>query len=810
MHSHNAGEPLSALRRRVAAIEAQGAGRGAAGAFSGEAETGSPQKMRPRKDNESEFRFRWNGIRSRALALGVSGLDRALGGGLALGALHEIMPATPFDFGAAASFALALLARALADNGREVLWIAPEAAEFETGHLYGPGLELLGLPMARLIGLAAPHERDAAWAMEEALRCRALAAVVGEFARESSLDLIMLRRLSLAAGEGAGSGSSCAIAPARCRARRSRAATSRRPPAHATPSAGWGGRPSFFLSSETAAGPPAAGSCRGIIMSTSSSPRRYLSIWLRRLPTDRLERQSAPAPDERERPPLVVAHMVKSALRISAMNDAAARLGLTIGTALADARARHPALQVAPSDPGADQRLIEAVADWCDRYTPLVGIDAPAGVMLDVTGCAHLFGGEAALCRDIVARLSAQGLRARVAIADTPGCAWGVARHGVRADMLIQGEPKGRSLTSKLAGDNSPSPLPRGERSRAQRAGEGGRTSTDGFEPPHPTPLASTSPRQGEVKEATSAGSMYSGLAPSGGLRKGALRNDQNWGEHIFIIPPGAMREALAPLPLAALRLPPETVAALADVGLHRIADVLDLPRAVLAARFEASFLCRLDQVLGRANEPIAPRRPAPSFMAEQHFAEPIARERDVLGTIARLGIRLGYAMEARGEGARLLEVALFRTDGKVCRIAVGTGAPLREASRISRLFADRLAAIGEARDPGFGYDLVRLSAPVTERCAPVQTDLAAADAPTEQAAEIGYLIDRLGARFGLRRVTRLRPQDTHIPEFAVAVRAGACGAIYAPFLEGKPAAARHFTLSPRGRGWRGPQVRAG
>ena len=182
-------------------------------------------------------------------------------------------------------------------------------------------------------------------------------------------------------------------------------------------------------------------------MSTSSSPRRYLSIWLRRLPTDRLERQSAPAPDERERPPLVVAHMVKSALRISAMNDAAARLGLTIGTALADARARHPALQVAPSDPGADQRLIEAVADWCDRYTPLVGIDAPAGVMLDVTGCAHLFGGEAALCRDIVARLSAQGLRARVAIADTPGCAWGVARHGVQTKQEPQFLPSPLALS---------------------------------------------------------------------------------------------------------------------------------------------------------------------------------------------------------------------------------------------------------------------------------------------------------------------------------------------------------------------------
>lgn len=163
---------LHALRHRVAVIEAQGAGR--------------PTE--------------------RALALGVATLDRALGGGLALGALHEIAPAAPLDFGAAASFALALLARASATDGRAVLWIEPEAAEFEAGHLHGPGLELLGLPMARLIGLSAPHERDGAWAMEEALRCRAVAGVVGEFARKSSLDLTMLRRLSLAAGEGGGLG----------------------------------------------------------------------------------------------------------------------------------------------------------------------------------------------------------------------------------------------------------------------------------------------------------------------------------------------------------------------------------------------------------------------------------------------------------------------------------------------------------------------------------------------------------------------------------------------------------------------------
>jgi protein ImuB len=121
--------------------------------------------------------------------------------------------------------------------------------------------------------------------------------------------------------------------------------------------------------------------------------------------------------------------------------------------------------------------------------------------------------------------------------------------------------------------------------------------------------------------------------------------------------------------------------------------------------------------------------------------------------------------LERRGEGARRLEVALFRTDGQVYRVAVGTGAPLRDPKRIRALFAERLAAIGDACDPGFGFDVVRLATLATERCDPLQTGLATPD----HAAELAHLIDRLGARFGLRRVTRLVPQDTHIPEFAVA-----------------------------------------
>jgi protein ImuB len=174
--------------------------------------------------------------------------------------------------------------------------------------------------------------------------------------------------------------------------------------------------------------------------------------------------------------------------------------------------------------------------------------------------------------------------------------------------------------------------------------------------------------------------------------------------------------------------------------------------------------------------------------------------------------------MERRQEGARLLAVTLFRADNKVYRIEAGTGAPVRDAGRIVRLFADRLAMVGEACDPGFGYDMVRLAALIAEPSMPEQTcfglepprlhggretevaaparstqnlvqeglaqdglareglpglaEPAAGYARSRYAAsddvEFSHLLDRLGARFGLHRVIRLLPQDTHIPEFAV------------------------------------------
>src|SRR5262249_43014701 len=159
------------------------------------------------------------------------------------------------------------------------------------------------------------------------------------------------------------------------------------------------------------------------------------------------------------------------------------------------------------------------------------------------------------------------------------------------------------------------------------------------------------------------------------------------------------------------LRLAPEIIDALTQVGLKHIGDVLERPRAPLAARFGIELIRRIDQALGREDEPITPRLPVPAVLTERRFPDPIALETDVLGTIEQLARDLDQMLERRGEGARLLQVALFRADGKVHRIELGTSAPVRDAVRVRRLFADRLAVLGDACDPGFGFDMLRLSA---------------------------------------------------------------------------------------------------
>jgi protein ImuA len=131
-----------------------------------------------------------------ALPLGIASIDAALGGGLARGALHEIAAPSEAHLAAATGFVLGLAARGQA----RVLWIAEDMALSESGAPYGPGLDAFGLAPERLLTVAVAHRRDLLWAMEEALRCRAIGVVIGEV-RDSAVITVALRRLSLAAAE---------------------------------------------------------------------------------------------------------------------------------------------------------------------------------------------------------------------------------------------------------------------------------------------------------------------------------------------------------------------------------------------------------------------------------------------------------------------------------------------------------------------------------------------------------------------------------------------------------------------------------
>jgi protein ImuB len=155
-------------------------------------------------------------------------------------------------------------------------------------------------------------------------------------------------------------------------------------------------------------------------------------------PTDRWQRRQA----ERVSRPLALTQHGQGGVRLTAVDAAASSLGLSAGMSLADARALAPELAAVPAEPEADATTLAGLAEWCKRYSPWSATDGVDGLCLDITGCAHLFGGEAALLADALRRLACLGFTAWGAVADAPAAAWGWARYrpaGVPA-VLPQGE----------------------------------------------------------------------------------------------------------------------------------------------------------------------------------------------------------------------------------------------------------------------------------------------------------------------------------------------------------------------------------
>jgi protein ImuB len=403
--------------------------------------------------------------------------------------------------------------------------------------------------------------------------------------------------------------------------------------------------------------------------------KRVISVWLPAWPITRLARAHRGAVPRDQPFALVVsgAH----GLTISAVNAAAAREGVVVGTALADARAALPSLISRPAELEADRIALLRLARWAGRYGPNRHVDGADGLWIDITGVAHLFGGEENLLDDLTRRLASFGVPSfgvsvQAGLADTPGAAHALARFGC---------PQGAA-----------------------------------------------------------------------------------WA----IAPEALTREAIAPLPVEALRLDAPRVLLLKRLGLRRIGQLYDIPRDSLARRFRSkeaasAVLTRLDQALGLLSEPRRPMQTPPVLSVMRAFSDPLISSGPLETAAGELCAELAAALSAKGLGAKAVRLALYRADGTCAEADAAMSMPSRDGPHIMGLLKEKLAVL----DAGFGVDLLRLDAVRVER-QPMHQETLAANANGARAGA-GPLIDKLSNRFGLAAVSVLRPQASHIPERAEA-----------------------------------------
>ncbi len=444
--------------------------------------------------------------------------------------------------------------------------------------------------------------------------------------------------------------------------------------------------------------------------------RRILSLWFPRLAAERvlrLRRDVIPVP-------LVIVGDVGGAQVLTSVSAAAQAVGLREGQGLRDATAICPNLLSVTADPLNEARFLGVMRRWAGRFSPWVAEEAPAGLLIDLSGTAHLFGGETGVLEQVAADCADLGLTVRAGLADTPGAAWGLARY---AQVGVVPLRSGDAIDQEA----------RATRSRAakRRGWERGGT------PPQPV--------AGRAAELAA------------------------------ISPPGRAREALTDLPLAALRLDAETVDRLMRLGLRQVGDIMVLPRAALARRFGMHTLRRLDQAMGMEPEPLSPVRPPMHFAVRLTFPDPIGLRGDVEAGLDRLLDPLCAQLRAKGRGARRVALQAFRADGGVSAVDIGLARAADSPDRIRPLLHLKLDQI----DAGFGIDCLRLEALATEAMTTVQHRgqievtagmVSGGGIPKggDRAHALDDLIGRLGARLSEEAVLRLHPSESHVPAKSV------------------------------------------
>ncbi|WP_133675087.1 Y-family DNA polymerase [Aquamicrobium defluvii] len=228
------------------------------------------------------------------------------------------------------------------------------------------------------------------------------------------------------------------------------------------------------------------------------------------------------------------------------------------------------------------------------------------------------------------------------------------------------------------------------------------------------------------------------------------------------IVPAGESKAVLLPLPLAALRLEVETVAALHTLGFETIRDLIDQPRPPLTLRFGPEIERRIDQALGVIGEPVDPIRSPELVEVRRVFGEPIGAAETIARYTAKLVEALCKELEQRGAGARRLDLLFHRVDNTMQFVRVGMARPVRDPRRLTRLLCDKIETV----DPGFGIEIMVLVAIETEPLREQQAISSLIEAPE---ADVSDLIDVLANRIGENRICRFVPAQSDVPERSVA-----------------------------------------
>ena len=385
--------------------------------------------------------------------------------------------------------------------------------------------------------------------------------------------------------------------------------------------------------------------------------------------------------------PFALIDMHKNAQRLVGLNAAAGKAGLYPAMTLPDARALVPDVQTAMAAPQDAAARLQKCAYWLQRYTPWIGEDTSPetadgltdyGLLLDVSGCAHLFGGERAMLEDIAARLAAyrdtRGITMRAAIAGSIGAAWGLARFS-------------------------------------------------------PTKLS--------------------------------------------IVPQGQDAEAVLRLPPAALRLKHTHIDLCQRLGLDTVAALARFPRADLTRRFGPEPVLRLEQALGQAGESLNPYLPPPRFLVRKNLPQGVTQTEALAMLIAEMCDALAAQLQAAGQGAQRLDLALTRSDNVILALALPLAHPAADARHMARLFEERLTRLSNGAgglDTGYGIEQLQLVAARTTAVTAPQADISLSRRLYKSApiAALGGLYDRLISRLGAQVVVQAVPHASYIPERAV------------------------------------------